>query len=75
MKNSMGEQFDVQRNTITFTQLGWKKLKCNDCGEKVTRNWVESHRNSHKNWNSWVVSHRSNIKKKVSWVMNLWRRR
>ena len=75
MKNSMGEDFEVQRNEITFTQLSGKHLKCNSCKAKVTRDWVESHRNSHKNWNSWVVSQRSNIKNKVSWVMNSWRRR
>jgi len=75
MINSMGEEFEVQRNEITFTQLSGKHLKCNSCGVKVTRDWVESHRNAHKNSNSRVVSQRSDTKNKVSWLMNTWRRR
>lgn len=66
MKNSIGEEFDVQRNDITFTQLSGKHLKCNNCWEKITRNWVESHRNSHRPNKPKVANQVSNTRDRVS---------
>ncbi len=47
MKNSIGREFNPQRKDVTFTPLHGKKLRCNKCEEKVTRNWVNGHEKWH----------------------------
>ncbi|NDK08205.1 hypothetical protein EOM39_03065 [Candidatus Gracilibacteria bacterium] len=76
MKKLSGEEFEVQREEITFTQLAGKHLKCNKCGERVTRSGVETHRNSHRpNKPRKVVQHVESTKNKVKSVTNdSWRR-
>lgn len=49
--------------SVSFTPLHGKKMKCNSCWEKVTRNWVNSHKKLH--LPKKVEDAASNINKKI----------
>lgn len=57
----------------SFTQLGWKYLKCNKCLEKVTRSQTEAHENSHskpKKSNKNLERINSEVRELVETVLN-----